>query len=92
MTELRPEHIIFLSHLTTYKNPQIISTSVNMKIFAILSLLSVTALAGTTWYDPNKEVTCTGDKETGAISCEAGHIGDAPVVRFPNRASSPNAN
>lgn len=58
-----------------------------MKFFTILSLLSVTALAGTTWYDPDKDVTCTGNQETGDISCENGQIGDAPVVSVWRRVS-----
>lgn len=60
-----------------------------MKFLAIFSLLSITALASNSWYDPGADVTCTGDRESGAINCKSGHLDDAPEVSSLSRLPKP---
>ncbi|KAL2209982.1 hypothetical protein CC79DRAFT_1365397 [Sarocladium strictum] len=57
-----------------------------MQFIAFFSLISV-AVAGTSWYDPAADVTCSGDHETGGISCQSGHLDDAPEVNVADLQS-----
>ena len=50
-------------------------------IFAVaLSLVAPALSADATWYAEDRNVTCTGHEADGSITCESGHIGNAPVV------------
>lgn len=51
-----------------------------MKFLAVLSILSIGALADSSWYEPERDVTCVGEQSTGNILCQPGHIDNAPVV------------
>ncbi|KAI9897316.1 hypothetical protein N3K66_007172 [Trichothecium roseum] len=51
-----------------------------MKFLAVLSILSIGALADSSWYEPERDVTCVGEQATGNILCQPGHIDNAPVV------------
>ena len=54
-----------------------------MKLASFASIISIVALAvnaNQTWYDAARDVTCTGRDETGDITCEKGHIDNAPLV------------
>ena len=47
---------------------------------ALVSVLSVAVQAsGASWYVPSRNITCTGASD-GQISCDAGHIDNAPEV------------
>jgi len=57
-----------------------------MKFLTVMSIFSATALAGRTWYDATADVTCSGDQD-GNISCESGHLNDAPEVNVADLQS-----
>ncbi|KAH8898058.1 hypothetical protein GQ53DRAFT_817367 [Thozetella sp. PMI_491] len=53
-----------------------------MKFFILIYLLCATAFAASSeqsWFDGSQNVTCT-TLESGSISCQPGHIDDAPLM------------
>lgn len=64
---------------TNVKHKSTMKFATILPFFAAL-LLSVQAQNGASWYDSNRNSTCTGNGD-GHISCEPGHKYNAPEVR-----------
>lgn len=54
-----------------------------MKTFSLAVIFTMVAsamAADPTWFLPEANNTCTGHEADGSITCELGHIGNAPLV------------